>query len=212
MPLVWRAAGQNEGLAYRFRGDVLGTQDGLAKQAYYREGRRIKAEFAVLEQHIGVAAQLGLSSAEVFYDSVGIGAYRIDLHPSTRGRNTVDIDSYPFQIPLGALLAERVENLLPACKNIGTTRVTNGAYREHATEWSIGDAVGCLAAYSLRHRVNPRAVRAQEDRLQEFQRLLRVQGVVLEWPRFDALTPTLRTGYKNASTVSPALTNMPLPD
>ena len=133
----------------RLRGDVLGTSDGLAKQAYYREGRRIRAEFRVLEQHIGVDARPGCSGAERFDDSVGIGAYRIDLHPSTRGRNTVDIDSYPFQIPLGALLPVRVDNLLPACKNIGTTRITNGAYREHATEWSIGEASGALAAVSL---------------------------------------------------------------
>jgi hypothetical protein len=63
----------------RLRGDVLGTADGLAKQAYYREGRRIRAEFTVLEQHIGVEARAGLSSAEEFHDSVGIGAYRV--HP-----------------------------------------------------------------------------------------------------------------------------------
>ena len=123
----------------RLRGDVLGTPDGLAKQAYYREGRRIQAEFTVLEQHLGVKARQGLGQghdrAERFHDSVGIGAYRIDLHPSTRGRNTVDIDAFPFQIPLGALLPVRVDNLLPACKNLGTTRVTNGALREHATEW-----------------------------------------------------------------------------
>jgi hypothetical protein len=133
----------------RLRGDVLGTADGLAKQAYYREGRRIRAEFTVLEQHIGVAAREGLTSAERFPDSVGIGAYRIDLHPSTRGRNTVDIDSYPFQIPLGALLPVRVDNLLPACKNLGTTRITNGAYRVHPVEWSIGEASGALAAFAL---------------------------------------------------------------
>jgi hypothetical protein len=96
----------------RLRGDVLGTTDGLAKQAYYREGRRLQAEYTVLEQHIGVAARPGETGAERFADSVGIGAYRIDLHPSTRGRNTVDIDSFPFQIPLGALLPVRVENLL----------------------------------------------------------------------------------------------------
>ena len=59
----------------------------LAKQAYYREGRRIRAEFTVLEQHIGVAARQGLDAAERFFVSVGIGAYRIDLHPSRRGRN-----------------------------------------------------------------------------------------------------------------------------
>ena len=144
----------------RLRGDVLGTADGLAKQAYYREGRRIRAEFTVLEQHIGVQARAGLTGAERFVDSVGIGAYRIDLHPSTRGRNTVDIDSYPFQLPLGALLPVRVDNLLPACKNLGTTRITNGAYRVHPVEWSIGEASGALAAFAFGRKVPPRGVRA----------------------------------------------------
>ena len=182
----------------RLRGDVLGTRDGLAQQVYWREGRRILAEFTVLEQHVGVAARPGQGGAEVFDDSVGIGAYRIDLHPSTRGRNTVDIDSYPFQIPLGALLPRRVDNLLPACKNIGTTRITNGAYREHATEWSIGEAAGSLAAFALDRRQPPRAVRADKDLLGDFQRLLRAQGVLLEWPTYGALTPVLRTGYRHA--------------
>lgn len=189
------------GIGYRglrLRGDVLGTCDGLAKQAYYREGRRIEAEFTVLEQHIGVAARAGHDAAEPFFDSVGIGAYRIDLHPSTRGRNTVDIDSFPFQIPLGALLPTRVENLLPACKNLGTTRITNGAYREHATEWSIGEASGTLAAFALARALPPRAVRADERLLVDFQRLLEAQGVLLSWPRFGALTPTRRVGYQFA--------------
>jgi hypothetical protein len=131
---------------------------------------------------------------------LGIGAYRIDLHPSTRGRNTVDIDAYPFQVPLGALLPRRVDNLLPACKNIGTTRITNGACREHATEWSIGEAAGSLAAFALARSLPPRAVRLDGALLADFQRLLRGQGVLLEWPRFGALTPTLRTGYQHAAT------------
>ena len=183
----------------RLRGDVLGTTDGLAKQAYYREGRRIQAEFTVLEQHIGVAARPGKSGAERFADSVGIGAYRIDLHPSTRGRNTVDIDSFPFQIPLGALLPVRVENLLPACKNLGTTRITNGAYREHATEWSIGEAAGTLAAFALARKQPPRAVRADGGLLGDFQRTLELQGVLLAWPSFGALTPTRRIGYLHSA-------------
>lgn len=182
----------------RLRGDVLGTGDGLAKQVYYREGRRIRAEFTVLEQHVGVEARPGARAAEPFADSVGIGAYRIDLHPSTRGRNTVDIDSYPFQIPLGALLPVRIDNLLPACKNIGTTRVTNGAYREHTTEWSIGEAAGALAAFALDRKSPPRAVRASPALLADFQRLLRDQGGLLAWPEIGALTPTRRTGYRFA--------------
>jgi hypothetical protein len=184
----------------RLRGDVLGTADGLAKQAYYREGRRIQAEFTVLEQHIGVKARPGREAAERFADSVGIGAYRIDLHPSTRGRNTVDIDSFPFQIPLGALLPVRVDNLLPACKNLGTTRITNGAYREHATEWSIGEASGTLAAFALARKQPARAVRTDATLLAEFQRTLEGQGVLVAWPSFGALTPTQRVGYQHAKT------------
>ncbi len=194
-----------DGLGYpglRLRGDVLGSADGLAQQIYWREGRRILAEFTVREQHVGVAARPGQDAAEPFFDSVGIGAYRIDLHPSTRGRNTVDIDAYPFQIPLGALLPRRVDNLLPACKNIGTTRITNGAYREHATEWSIGEAAGSLAAFALARGEPPRAVRAQPALLHDFRRLLHAQGVLLEWPRFGALTPLMRTGYQHARTAA----------
>lgn len=41
----------------------------------------------------------------------------------------VHAPSYPFQVPLGALLPERMENLLPAAKNMGTTHITNGCYR-----------------------------------------------------------------------------------
>ena len=69
------------------------------------------------------------AQAEPFPDSVGVGSYRIDLHPSTGGDNYIDISSLPFQVPLGALIPRRVENLLPACKNLGTTHITNGCYR-----------------------------------------------------------------------------------
>lgn len=181
----------------RLRGDVLGTSDGLAKQAYYREGRRIKAQFTVLEQHIGVAAREGLDRAEHFHDSVGIGAYRIDLHPSTTGtRDTVDIDTFPFEIPLGALLPVRVTNLIPACKNIGTTRITNGAYRVHPVEWSIGEAVGALAAFALTLGVVPTAIRQTPEYLEDLQALLDRLGVLRRWPGHGALTPRSRRGYR----------------
>jgi len=204
--LYWlqtEAPRQDGGIGYRglrLRGDVLGTGDGLAKQAYFREGRRIQAEFTVLEQHIGVEARAGFDSAEHFFDSVGIGAYRIDLHPSTTGtRDTVDIDTYPFEIPLGALLPVRVDNLLPACKNLGTTRITNGAYRVHPVEWSIGEASGALAAFSLARNTPPRAVRSDPKHLEDFQATLDGLGVLRRWPLYGALRPGSRRGYRPPS-------------
>lgn len=174
----------------RLRPDLVGTEDGLAKYPYIRESRRIRAEFTVLEQHIGMDARAKLLGrpadsvkAEEFPDSVGIGSYRIDLHPSTGGDNYIDVASLPFQIPLGALLPKRVENLLPACKNLGTTHISNGCYRLHPVEWNIGEAVGALAAFCLARKRATREVRAQADLLKEFQAQLTNQGVRLNWPK-----------------------------
>src|SRR3712207_8972640 len=50
--------------------------------------------------------------------------------------------SLPFQVPLGAMIPVRVNNLIAGCKNIGTTHVTNGCYRLHPVEWTIGEAAG----------------------------------------------------------------------
>lgn len=176
----------------RLRGDVYGTDDGLAKYAYIRESRRIKAEFTVLEQHVGVEARGSLQGAEVFHDSVGIGSYRIDLHPSYR-RNYLDITNWPHQIPLGALIPVRVENLLPASKNLGVTHITNGCYRLHPIEWNIGEAAGALAAYCLEHGLSPRQVRSDAGRLQDFQRVLQhTLGFELAWPESQRLTPRVK--------------------
>jgi hypothetical protein len=173
----------------QLRGDITGTRHGLAMYPYIRESRRIRAEFTVLEQHVGVEARGELRGAEVFQDSVGIGSYRIDLHPSTGQRNYVDVSNWPFQIPLGAFIPVRMENLLPANKNIGTTHITNGCYRLHPVEWNIGEVAGALAAFCLEGGRQPREVRNDERLLADFQALLVKQfGVELQWPESVRLT------------------------
>ena len=174
----------------RLRPDIVGTEDGMAKYIYVRESRRIRAELTVVEQHVGTEARMkatGLKredvTAENYPDSVGIGSYRIDLHPSTGGDNYIDISSLPYQIPLGALIPKRVENLLPACKNLGVTHITNGCYRLHPVEWNIGEAVGALAAFCALKKKLPREVRKQVSLLREFQNLLTQDGVTLNWPK-----------------------------
>jgi hypothetical protein len=161
----------------------VGTRDGLAKHVYIRESRRIKAQFTVLEQHVGVEARRPLVGAQLFPDSVGIGSYRIDLHPSTALRTYIDVSCWPFQIPLGALLPVRVENLLSSCKNLGVTHITNGCYRLHPVEWNIGEAAGALAAYCLSKGLTPRQVRDTPHHLADFQAMLTsVLGFELAWP------------------------------
>jgi hypothetical protein len=169
------------------RPDITGTDDGFAKTPYIRESRRIRARFTVTEKHVSAEDNPGRDRAVEFPDSVGIGAYRIDLHPSTGGDNYIDTSSLPFQIPLGALIPQRTRNLLPACKNLGVTHITNGCYRLHPVEWNIGESAGYLAAYCLQTGSQPAEVYEAQDRTREFQSLLRQQGIELEWPTLRAL-------------------------
>lgn len=165
----------------RLHRETFGTPDGLAHEPYIRESRRLKAEFTVLEQHVSAAGREKAGPAK-FADSAGVGAYRIDLHPSTGGDGYIDLDSWPFQIPLGAFIPVRVENLLTAAKNIGTTHITNGCFRLHPVEWNIGEVAGLLAAFCLSRRIMPRAVTASPDILADFQRRLVDEGIELDWP------------------------------
>lgn len=173
----------------RLRPDIMGTEDGLAKYPYIREARRIKAVFTILEEHVGsanrllVAGEQSGKKAADFFDSVGVGYYHIDLHPTTTGNNYIDFNSLPFQIPLGALLPERMENLVAASKNIGTTHITNGCYRLHPVEWSIGEAAGMLISYSRMKKASPRSVRGKPELLKEFQKFIRSQGLETHWPK-----------------------------
>jgi hypothetical protein len=172
----------------RLRKDIMGTEDGLAKYPYIRESRRIKALFTVLEEHVGkenralVTGKKNDITAAKFKDSIGVGYYHIDLHPTCGRNNYIDFDSLPFQIPLGALIPESMENLIPASKNIGTTHITNGCYRLHPVEWNIGESAGSLVAFALRKKVFPRMVREKENLLEDFQKMIRLQGIETHWP------------------------------
>jgi hypothetical protein len=169
--------------------EVMGTSDGLAQRPYVREGRRIVAERTLVEQDIepeARAREAGVpvdeARAREFPDSVGVGLYgEIDLHPTVGGDSYRSVGCLPFQLPLGALLPVRVSNLLPGCKNAGTTHITNGVCRLHPVEWNVGEVAGALAAFCLARGTTPRAVRATPQLLVDFQAALVARGVELAW-------------------------------
>ncbi len=176
----------------KLRGLELGTEDGFAMAPYIREARRMKARVTVTEAHVGMEQRRAegragmdltpLGSGEPFADSVGVGHYRLDLHPSTGGRNSVYAQATPFRIPLGALIPVRVVNLLAAGKCLGVTHVTNGGYRLHPVEWNVGEAAGALAAWCVARGDTPARVWADRDRLRAYQAELVRQGFALAWP------------------------------
>ena len=88
--------------------------------------------------------------AEPFPDSVGLGSYRIDLHPSTGGDNYIDISSLALSGSLGCL--DPTASREPAA---GLQEPGDDPHHKRLlsacipVEWNIGEAAGALAAYCL---------------------------------------------------------------
>ena len=177
-----RVDGQGKGYpGLRLRGDITGTEHGLAMAPYVRESRRIKAVTTIVEQDLSLAIR-GSKRAVQYPDSVGVGMYRIDLHPSTGGDNYIDIACCPFQIPLGALIPPSRPNLLAGCKNIGTTHITNGCYRLHPVEWNVGEVAGLLASHCIATGLSPHQVQGSQIQFDRFHEIVVQQGIETTWP------------------------------
>lgn len=166
----------------KLRRDLMGTEDGLSKQPYVRECRRIIPATRVVEGDIAVASVRGARSRR-FPTSVGIGWYGMDLHHCIDApEKALHEPTRPYQIPVGALVpAAGPTNLLAACKNIGTTHLTNGAYRLHPTEWAIGEAAGTFAADAIIRETSPSAMLESTSAIQRLQYRLLGRGVPIAW-------------------------------
>lgn len=129
------------------------------------------------------------SRSTIYPDTVGIGHYAIDFHPcltlsppetpgntEREGERRGQGQAYPFQIPLRAMIPQKIDNLLVAGKSIATSHIAAAAYRIHSFEWSVGAAAGTTAAFSLKNEVFPYQLvdnlPYREPILEELQRLL----------------------------------------
>ncbi|NJM67700.1 MAG: FAD-dependent oxidoreductase [Acaryochloris sp. RU_4_1] len=106
--------------------------------------------------------------ARIYADSVGIGHYPIDFHPcmeesppqkpgnqERQGERQAATQTYPYQIPLRAMIPPRINNLLVTGKNIATSHISAATYRVHSFEWSAGAAAGTTAAFALDQGIYP---------------------------------------------------------
>ncbi|MEG4342454.1 FAD-dependent oxidoreductase [Microcoleus sp. A003_D6] len=108
------------------------------------------------------------SRATIYPDSVGIGHYAIDFHPcmtnsppeapgntEREGTRKGQGQAYPFQIPLRAMIPQKIDNMLVAGKSIAVSHTAAAAYRVHSFEWSAGAAAGVTAAFALEKGILP---------------------------------------------------------
>ena len=159
---------------YKFGAGPVGLDVGVL-QYYYPGAKNAGVKYDTTEVYIGASwkwftAKYSLTTSDYF----GLA--------NSDGSGYLDLGCWPFQIPLGALIPVRVENLLPGGKNLGVTHITNGAFRLHPVEWNVGEAAGILAAFCLDRKVPPRAVRRRPELTEAYQALLRREGVELSWP------------------------------
>ncbi|MFB2924067.1 FAD-dependent oxidoreductase [Aerosakkonema funiforme] len=123
---------------------------------------------SVLGQIISPADVKPRSRAFIFPDSVGIGHYAIDFHPcmaqsppeapgnkEREGTRKGQGQAYPFQVPLRAMIPQKIDNMLVAGKSIATSHTAAAAYRVHSFEWSVGAAAGTTAAFALENGILP---------------------------------------------------------
>ncbi len=171
----------------RLRGDVVGTPSGLAQAPYIRETWRMKTMKTLREQDVSAECNPGRDRAPLHEDSVGVGAYRIDLHPRINGSPTLDLSSLPFQLPLGCLIPHQLENIIPSCKNIGVSHIANGCTRLHPVEWNIGESAAVLAAYCLRENLTPQQAYARPEHVRAIQDLCVANGIEIAWPESAGL-------------------------
>jgi hypothetical protein len=133
---------------------------------YVRESRRIVA------LHTLTAAEIYRDTANPlartrFITSLAVGDYGTDLHnchaddqlEGYLGETGADGSGGGyFQVPFETLVPERIDGFLPAEKNIGVTRLVNGATRLQPITMLTGAAAGTIAALAVRDGVQPRAV------------------------------------------------------
>ena len=174
----------------------MGTEHGLSRYPYIREGRRIIGRpstgysegFTIYETDLnGQRSSIGNSEPTRFFpDSVGLGQYPLDFHSCIINENfaaspyeariLLSPQYNAYQVPLRALIPQKIDNLLAGSKNIATSHITNAAYRIHATEWAIGAAAGNTAAFALRNNVIPAEVANSDTLLKALQTQLVKQG------------------------------------
>ncbi len=104
----------------------------------------------------------------IFPDAVGIAQYAMDFHPCMAesppekpgnierpGVRQAHGPAYPGEVPLRAMIPQRLDNLIVTGKSIANSTIAASAYRVHGFEWSVGAAAGTTADFALKKGVLP---------------------------------------------------------
>jgi hypothetical protein len=189
------------------RGDLAWSADGVALEPYIREARRGIALTTIRHEDVAESFFPNQARARCFDDSLGIGQYHyLDLHGNLVEGHVnptgKDVAALPFSLPAKSLIPMNTNGLVLSAKSIGTTHITNAAYRMHPMEWAIGEASGYLAVFAVWTGESPRRLVETLPLLRKLQGFMTRNGIPIFWfddighddPDFEAIQVMAATG------------------
>ena len=138
--------------------DEFPTPDRLPIMPYLREGRRLRGITRIDLNHIATPFAI---PAPLYRTGIAVGDYPVDHHHRENLNAPQHLGFYPvpsFNIPLGALIPEKIDGLIVAEKCISVSNVANGTTRLQPVVLLTGQAAGMLAARSVSMKTQPRNV------------------------------------------------------
>ncbi len=138
--------------------DEFPTPDQLALMPYHREGRRVKGLVRMTMRHIAEPFTYGDA---LYRTGISVGDYPIDHHHKKNPAAPQHLDFYPipsYNIPLGALIPQTIDNLVIAEKGISVSNIANGTTRLQPCVLLTGQAAGTVAAMSARQNLAPKKI------------------------------------------------------
>ncbi len=139
--------------------DEFQTEDGLAYQAYFREGRRMRGKITmalddIADRYRNFRYRTGIS----------VGDYPVDHHhkrnPDARPLSFPDVPS--FCVSAGVMIPASTEGLIVSDKAISVSNLANGSTRLQPVVLGTGQAAGTLAALAVASGIEPSKVTVRE--------------------------------------------------
>lgn len=144
--------------------DEYPTDDRLALIPYHRESRRIHG--LVRYDLNDMTNPYGQPDA-LYRTGIAVGDYPVDHHHARYN----GADSLPnlffhavpsFNLPLGTLIPQGVDDLIVAEKSISVSNIVNGATRLQPVVLQIGQAAGALASLALNQGIDVKDVKVRD--------------------------------------------------
>ena len=136
--------------------DEFPTADKLAFVPYHREGRRLRGVQRLTINHVRDI----YGGTPSYRTGISVGDYPVDHHHACNpDAPKIHFPAVPsFNIPLGALIPEKIDGLIVSDKAISVSNIINGSTRLQPCVLLTGQAAGALAALSVQSNLQVREV------------------------------------------------------